>query len=337
MYRSHIFALILLSAISLQGIAQNIPSPQQSTDITDRELFRMLRGGTYENSRALDYIGKIYSKNFNNGIVPERDTLWAFADIIEHFMFNPPGRKWDVPAEGLVIEALKEVAAQIKEQRPYWDNAYKAAESYFSQPSPDNAEKFCMALPDKRIPTFDYDGKVRLSELIFDFMGRKLRISDPPAPDLRKNFSIIEKNMDQGEPYAVGIMFRLFNLSDGAVTETICFVLGELISKHPRLFLQKLLIHEAKTEQTAFNHSGCILRMVTEWGEIPEAGNDPVKYKEIYNARLARRIKALESVDDPDLKEIRDRCLSILKKEKDGTTSRPLLFLPSQPLVSPCK
>jgi hypothetical protein len=54
--------------------------------------------------------------------------------------------------------------------------------------------------------------------------------------------------------------------------------------------------------------------MVAELGAISEAGNDWKKYEEIYNARIALRIKALESVDDPELKEIRDRCLSILKK-----------------------
>jgi hypothetical protein len=40
-----------------------------------------------------------------------------------------------------------------------------------------------------------------------------------------------------------------------------------------------------------------------------------VKFKQISNERAARRIKALESVGDPDLKELRDRCLVILRKD----------------------
>ena len=53
--------------------------------------------------------------------------------------------------------------------------------------------------------------------------------------------------------------------------------------------------------------------VVAEWGEIAEAGDD-AKYEEISNNRIAQRIKALENVDDRDLAELRDRCISILKE-----------------------
>jgi len=54
--------------------------------------------------------------------------------------------------------------------------------------------------------------------------------------------------------------------------------------------------------------------MGAEWGEVPEAGGDQAKYKQIYNERITRRIKALGSVNDPDLIKLRDQCISTLQE-----------------------
>lgn len=295
----------------MSAIANDTEPCQKRTDISALELYRMLAA---DRSGAMDYIAEVYSKHLNEGVTPERSTLRALAEIVRNHVFSP-GRDWAVPAEGLVIEALKGIPEQIESHKVFWDKAHTAAEAYFSRPSRENAEKFCKSLPEKRLPSLDFEGMVRLGDLIFDFMGRKLRVSDPPDRGLRKNFSILEKGVAQGDPLAVDIMFRLLNISDGAVTETICFVLGQSIPNHPRLFLQKALAYGAVEEpRTMSDNLKWILAMVTEWGEIPEAGNSPEKFKEIYDSRLMERIKALESVDDPDLLNIRDQCLAILKK-----------------------
>ena len=321
LYRNRILAIIFVSALPFQGTAQNTTSPQKSTDITGNELVRLLHGSSANYAQASNYIGNIYAKHFNNGVVPDQFTLKALTEIVDDYMFSP-GRKWDVPAEGLVIEALnpallqkiRGIPLQIEAQKVYWANAYKAAEAYFAQPSSSNAKKLSLALPDKEIPILDNDGERRLHDLVFDFFGPAQRpFVHTPPPNPRKNFSTIERGMKQGDAHAVEIMFRLINISDGATTETICFALGELIPEHPRLFLQKLLAHEANLDE---DMAGSIVGMVTELGWIPEAGNDQAKYKQIYNERIKGRIKALKSVDDPDLREIRDRCLARLKKEE---------------------
>lgn len=84
------------------------------------------------------------------------------------------------------------------EKSAFWDNAYKAAEAYFSNPSPKNAEMFAKALPEKR-DNWPSDGELRLANLVFDFDGI----------GMRKNFSILEKDIDRGEPHAVDVGFRV--------------------------------------------------------------------------------------------------------------------------------
>ncbi len=198
----------------------------------------------------------------------------------------------------LVMEVLKNAPAQIEETKAFWINAYKAAEAFFLQPSPEKAELFYKALPDKRMPSLDFQGYVRLSYFVFG-----------------SNFSILEKEMvERGEPLAVDVGFRLINISDGGAGESLVHALGEIVLKHPRLFLQKVLSHQGKTEPTVFYLLGSILDPVA-WWEMPEDDKGEVKYKELYESQRASRIKALETVDDPDLKAIRDRCIEILRKK----------------------
>jgi len=311
-YRNLILAVLIVLVLPSQAVAQNAASLQKSTDITGSELLKKLHSDYSEHNWAVAYITGIYTRHFNNGVIPGLDKREHFADIVDYYVYTLNG-KLDVPAQTLVIEAIKSAPALIDAQKRLWTNAYKAAEVYFAQPSLLNAEKFCTALPNRRIPTLDDNGETRFQDLVFDFIAPAHGPYDTPPPTLRKNFSTIERDMDKGDPYAVEIMFRLYYFSDGAVAETICFVLGKLMSTHPHLFLQKLVGHEANLDGDDINSIVC---MVSELGEIPEAGDDPVKFKQIYDERIMRRIKALESIDDPDLREIRDRCLARLKAEK---------------------
>jgi hypothetical protein len=299
MNRGLVVTLILVASILQAGFAQDTQSRQNSANITGAELLRMLRSSSSAGTdQASSLIGEIYGPKLNNGIIPDSETLYGLGRILMDYMTDHPvsqGRS----VEQLVMEVLKDAPAQIEEIKAFWANAYKVAEAYFSHPSPENAEKLYMALPDKRLPSLDFKGYVQLGNLIFDFGS---------------NFSILEKNMEEGDPHAVDVGFRLINISDGAAGEVLVHALGEILPKHPRLFLQKLLVHRFKAEPSVFRLLGEILNPVA-WWEIPEDDINQVKYKELLNTRLALRIKALESVDDPDLKEIRDLCLAKLRKK----------------------
>jgi hypothetical protein len=311
----HFFSHLLLVAALVSNYTvvsiycQNASSPQEVIIVTGEDLYKLLiypeEGAVY--SRARYFIRDTYAKELNNGEVPDWGTVYRLSELMKNYMAGHASELGQ-PAKTLLISALKEAPSRIKDERVYWDKAKGAAEQYFSEPTPENAEQLFLSLPEnsKQIISFlDAKGEDILRDFIFDFSGE----------GRRRNLSILEKEIEAGEPYSVDVAFRLFNLTDGAYTESLCFILGELlVPNHPHLFLEKALIHEANIASTFFDPLECILRMDAEWGEIPEAGNDPEKYEQISQVRMERRIKAIESVADPRLKAIRDRCLSLLRK-----------------------
>jgi len=297
MNRGLVVTLILVTSILQVGFAQDTQSRQNSANITGAELLRMLRSSSSGGvNQASALIGEVYAPKLNNGIIPDDETLYGLGRILMTYMIDHPASQ-SRSVEELVLEVLKNAPAQTEELKAFWKNAYQAAKTYFSKPSPDNAEKFYKALPDKRLPSLDFKGLVRLGDLIYGSYD---------------NFSILEKNMEEGEPSAVDVGFRLINIADGAFAEDLTDALGKILPRHPRLFLQKLLAHQGKTEPTVFYLLNDLL-CPTAWGEIQE-DEEEAEYKELIKTRLKICIKALESVGDPELKEIRDKCLSILKK-----------------------
>lgn len=304
MKKDSLLILPIVFVLSLHGISQTAISTQKSMKITGAELLKMLRSSSgAENDRASSIIGEIFGPKLNNRIIPDSETLYGLGRILMNYMTDHPASQ-GLSAEQLVMEVLKNAPAQIEKTKAFWANAYQAAEVYFIQPSPENAKMFFMAMPDRRLPSLDFRGYVRLGDFIFG-----------------SNFAILEKNMvEVGEPYAVDIGFRLINISDAHSAEVLINTLGEILPKHPRLFLQKLLANEGKTQPTVFERLNDIVIPGIDWEGMPEDEKDQLKYRELMNAKLAASIKALESVDDPSLREIRDKCLAILK----GITSRSL-------------
>jgi hypothetical protein len=277
---------------------ENAGAPQESQSITGGELLRLFYShSAFGSDRALSYIGEIYGPKINNGIIPDHETLYGLGRILMAYLEDHPASQ-DRPVADLVMEVLKNGPAQIEKHKILWAKAYKAAEAYFSQPSPENAEKFFMALPDRQLPGLDFQGEVRLVHFVFDF---------------GQNFSNLEKRMEEGDRHAVDLGFRLINISDGAAGEVLGHAIGQILLKHPRLFLQKVLAHQGKTEPPVLELLEGILNPVG-WWEIPEDDNDGAKYRALCKKNRDLRIKALESVKDSNLKDIRDRCLAVLQK-----------------------
>ena len=304
MTRALIAASILVFSVLRAGFAQEAASPQNRAAITGADLLRMLRSNSgAETDRASSLIGEIYGPELNNGIIPDNETLYGLGRILMEYMTAHPASQGR-SVEDLVKEVLKNAPMQIEEQKAFWNNTYKAAEAYFLHPSPENAEKLYRDLPDKRLPYLDPAGERRLIYLVFDL-------------EYGKNSYILEKRMAEGEPHAADVGFRLINISDGAAGEWLVHALGEILIEHPRLFLQKLLAHQGKTEPAVFELLDKILNPVA-WWEMPEDDKNEEKYLALFNKNRERRMRALESVEDEDLREIRDRCLWILEKMRRG-------------------
>ena len=307
--------MCFLCALRFAGGQDQQSYPKDTRGLSGRELYELLISIDVQKSdRAQAIIGQVYSRNYGHGVIPGRSTLYGFAEITKTYLRENPG-KMVQPAETVINEVLggvpdiRRLPDKIKEQKRFWLNVDKAAKAYFAEPSPSNAQELYMALPQRRLSVLDDDGFERALQTIFDsFSGEGA------------NFSILEKNIQEGEPNAVDVGFRLINIADGAAAEDLFHDLGKILDKDPRLFLHKLAEHQGKTEPTVFDLLDSILNPVAGW-EVPD--EDMSKYNELFKNRLENRIKALESIDDEKVKPIRDKCLSILradmpKKEPSG-------------------
>jgi|GEM_PF-3695291 len=307
--------VLMVALVSMGGDllhTQGLTSSQDNkTTMTGKELYKRLISPPEEGEvfrRDWNFVRDIFSAKLNNGVVPDQGTLYRLTEVLKTYLVDHKS-EWGQPAEALIIKGLKDAPLQISRERAYWEKAIKAASEYFRDPSPELAKELFMALPRNRsiIDAFlDIEGENRLLNFIMDFTDG----------GERRHLSILENEIEAGEPGAIDVAFRLFNISDGMYSESLCFILGELlVPNHPRLFLQRASIHNEDVGQSKFwDHLECILRMGAEWGEVPEAGGDQAKYKQIYNERITRRIKALGSVNDPDLIKLRDQCISTLQE-----------------------
>jgi hypothetical protein len=289
-----IFSIFLLRP-GWAGSIDLTEDAQDARSISSRELLAMFHSVDSVNMRkALSLIGDIYASRYNEGIIPDEDTLYGLGQVVADYLSVHPD-EMDQAAERVVVKALRDAPGKIQEHKLFWEKAYAAAQIYFSNPSSENADRLYRLLPDRRLPGLDFKGQTRL----FYFFDGKL--------------SILIKKFEAGDPHALDIGFRLINISDGAFAEILFPGLGRAIPDHPRLFLQKLRTNLNKED---FDLLDGILYPLS-LGEIPENDPDHVKYKELRNARIEVRIKALKTVQDVELRELRDRCILILEKMRN--------------------
>ena len=289
---SIVFALLILGNSLWSAGGPELLQNRQ--DITARQLQEMWNSYKYYDA-VLGNIGAIYRAKLNNGVAPNRSILQGLAELTFAYLSEHP-EVLDRPAEELVSDALKDLPRQVEEQKATWGKALEAAEAYFSQATPEHARAFFLALPDKYLPPIAFDQEILVIHIAF----------------ADGNFSLLEKNIDEGEPNAMDVGFRLINISDGANSEVLSHVLGGILLKHPRLFLDKIAFHLGNRSPKEFDGQLQYLLNPVAWWEIPEDDEDQTKYQALFKKNKELRIKALKSVENDDLENIRDRCLAIL-------------------------
>jgi hypothetical protein len=291
-----VFIMLFVVLISLWSLSY--PTQKAAQDITARQL-RSLMGSPDGYDPALRVMSDFYRVQIK-GEGPDDELRVGLGDIFLEFLTKNP-EYLDRPASELLAKAFGKVPALIEEQKAMWTEALKAAKAYYPTLGPELAKAFFMALPDHRIPRLAFDKEVLVSRVAF----------------ADENMKKLEGKFDEGEPNAVDVGFRLLNISDGAAGEWLFHALGTILPNHPRLFLEKAVAHlghEGRGDSDRILDG--ILHPVG-WWEIPENDRDHVKYKELRNVRIDMRIKALRTVQDPQLSELRDRCILLLEKKRN--------------------
>jgi hypothetical protein len=182
---------------------------------------------------------------------------------------------------GLLFLAALNGAAQSTAATVDWKGLDEAWNAYYNAPSEDGADKMLKLLP----------GTVKIIDIKDGFLVINA---------IYDHLSILEGEIYSGNANAVRLGFRLFTISYGTLEVALNKILGNLISFYPRLFLEELAAHR----ELFFNLEpvlGSFLR---------EMANDPVARDLEKNLRA----KSLESVEDKELKALRNECIKIIKK-----------------------
>ena len=176
-----------------------------------------------------------------------------------------------------------------QDQSISWDTSLKTAKAYFNYPSTENALRFYNNLPVFNVQAAEIKDTKDFLDLI---------------DCLDKNLPILSREMDIGDKNAVKIGFRLKNISDGALSESLDAALGDLIRINPRMFLEELLgcPNRDHIKEIGYPVTSGGLYYVGQWPQVE-------KYE------LEMRLKALETVKDPGLQEIRDICVALVEIE----------------------
>ena len=123
---------------------------------------------------------------------------------------------------------------------------------------------------------------------------------------------IIEYEIFTGNRFMALFARKLLDFSDGASTEALLGIFGELVRLNPELYLTifKEDINKPVLEGTV---TGTYFLEETVKKPIFLEGTD--KYQKYERYDLIKRIEALKSVTDPELRRVRDYCIRILENE----------------------
>lgn len=174
-------------------------------------------------------------------------------------------------------------AEEQKDIKIDWERLKEASTAYFDYPSSENAYKFYLSLPEEDIVIKRSEGG-SVKDFIVD------------------NFGMLITQIYASDRNAVKVAFRLYNISDGYFTTMIDMTLGDLIRINARLLLEELVKHKK-------------IKYIESCGpSVDIMGEEYVDRFKAQELEIRLRIKALESVQDKELREIRDECIRILKE-----------------------
>lgn len=108
-----------------------------------------------------------------------------------------------------------------------------------------------------------------------------------------------------GNINAAKLAYKLLIISDGYYAEEICRILSCLIRINPRLFLEVILS----------NPDDDFIKFIVRATPFSESEIYENNFGRMYRNECLKRAEALRTVNDPELRGLRDRCLAILLEE----------------------
>lgn len=175
------------------------------------------------------------------------------------------------------------VAAPQERLKLDMSNLGKAWDEYTANPGKEMALKLYELLPAGKDPQ-----EFELSTEVRDKIFSKL--------------NILESQVYGGERNALKVAFRLFNIADGEMQKALVKLIGYLLRFDTKLFLEELMIHEGLVPDEA--QLICSFQLTSP--------DDKAQQELERNIRL----KSLGYIEDKELKDIKKKCIKILKDLK---------------------
>jgi hypothetical protein len=185
-------------------------------------------------------------------------------------------------------------AQQNKSQIIEWKKIREAFEAYSKSPTADNADKILIVLPK------EFDNKTAN----LDLWGDTLNHIWEGVP-----YTALKNQILKGDKLAIRISFRTLIISDGAFAESMVDLIGKSIRPNPEGYLKEATGFIKYAPRMAFVVLDTVL---PEFYGLPE--ENPKGFEE-FKKEVQLRIWSLETVNRPDLIELRDKCISRLIRE----------------------
>lgn len=107
----------------------------------------------------------------------------------------------------------------------------------------------------------------------------------------------LKKNVLAGQQDEISIAFRLLPFADEEFAEDLHILLGRLLDKNPRLFLEELRRHRS------------LVKSLTHL--LKNLGSNLTDRPEVQRKKLLRRKEALQEISEDHLQFIKNECLSV--------------------------
>jgi len=170
-----------------------------------------------------------------------------------------------------------------QEQGSDWDALEMATRTYFNYPSTENARLLYLGLRKPLRP--DVDRFDRLFDFVLD------------------NLSVLARQIFAGDRNAVKLGFALYDYSSGLFTMEIDAMMADSIRFNPKIFLEELKAAPNGKRIKELGFPLCESRL-----------NSSDNREEAHRYELEMRIKALETVTNAELLDLRDRCLREIRE-----------------------
>ncbi len=114
--------------------------------------------------------------------------------------------------------------------------------------------------------------------------------------------NVLESQIYSGERNALKVAYRLFNIADNEMQKDLVKIIGYLLRFDTKLFLEELMIHETLVPD--LGQLVCSFQLASP--------DDKAQQELERNIRL----KSLGYIEDKELKDIKKKCIKILKDLK---------------------